>query len=100
EVVIAHLGRHEPPPLRKEVPILGQLHLKNAFRNGVHPKTSEQGLSRIDPTLRSDWRRRTPTLREAAHALEGRKERKAGGRKSGICLVIAITLEAIQQRFR
>jgi len=39
-------------------------------------------------------------LREAASALKGQEERIVGVRKSGICLVIAIILEAIQQHFR
>jgi hypothetical protein len=38
-------------------------------------------------------------IRDAAGALEGRERRKAGVSKSGICLVMAIIFEAIQQQF-
>ena len=38
-------------------------------------------------------------LREAASALEGRERRKTGVSNSGICLVMAIIFEAIQQQF-
>jgi hypothetical protein len=38
-------------------------------------------------------------LRDAASALEGREGRKTGVRNSGICLVMAIIFEAIQQQF-
>ena len=35
----------------------------------------------------------------ASEALEGRESRKVGIRNSGLCLVIALVFEAIQQRF-
>jgi hypothetical protein len=38
-------------------------------------------------------------LRVAAEALEGRERRKTGVQNSGICLVMAIIFEAIQQQF-
>jgi len=38
-------------------------------------------------------------LRDAAAALEGRERRKVGVQNSGICLVMAIIFEAIQQQF-
>lgn len=36
-------------------------------------------------------------LRDAASALDGREGRKTGVRNNGLCLVLAIVLEAIQQ---
>jgi hypothetical protein len=38
-------------------------------------------------------------LKNAAEALQGREKRKVGVRNSGICLVMAIIFEAIQQQF-
>lgn len=38
-------------------------------------------------------------LSDAASALEGREKRKVGVRDSGLCLVMALVLEAIQQQF-
>ena len=38
-------------------------------------------------------------LSDAASALEGREGQKIGVRNSGICLVMAIVFEAIQQQF-
>src|SRR5580765_758984 len=38
-------------------------------------------------------------LREAAEALRGREPKKANISKSGLCLVMAIIIEAIQQQF-
>jgi hypothetical protein len=38
-------------------------------------------------------------LRDASEALRGRELRKTGVGKNALCLVIAITLEAIQQNF-
>lgn len=38
-------------------------------------------------------------LSDAASALEGRESRKVGIKNSGLCLVMALILEAIQQQF-
>jgi hypothetical protein len=47
----------------------------------------------------ADYEQLEAALRDGAMALEGREMRKAGVEYRGLCLVMAIVLEAIQQQF-
>src|SRR6266496_3237893 len=51
KIKISYLGCHEPSPLREEVFISWQLHIKNRFRDGVHPKIDKQGVHRIKASV-------------------------------------------------
>jgi hypothetical protein len=59
-------------------------------------KVADLSLFDLDPRELADTE---AALRDAACAFEGREWHKTGVRNSGICLVMAIVLEAIQQKF-
>ena len=66
---------------------------------GLLLKIDDSGIIELwarDSAARAEMER---ALRNAASALNGREPRKAGIGENALCLVIALTLEAIQQNF-
>ncbi len=67
---------------------------------GLLLKIDDSGIIELwarEPGPRAEMER---ALGDAAEALRGREIRKTGVGENALCLVIALTLEAIQQNFR
>jgi hypothetical protein len=67
---------------------------------GLLLKIDDSGIIELwarEPEPRAEMER---ALGDAAEALRGREIRKTGVGENALCLVIALTLEAIQQNFR